>query len=53
MKKMKKINCMANIITFLVSNSGDLEDEKTTLNIALKYRTPRTLEYYINKYNSK
>lgn len=40
---------MANIISFLVFDSiTDYrnDDERTALNMALKYRTPRSLEYY-------
>jgi len=41
---------MANIISFLVSESKidyRKDDERSTLNMALKYRTPRSLEYYL------
>lgn len=56
MKKMSKINLMATIITFFVSdNITDYRTEngRTALNIALKYRTPRTLEYYTEKIKLK
>lgn len=46
---------MTNIITFLVYDKITdyrTEDGKAALNIALKYSTPRSLEYYTNKLNS-
>lgn len=46
---------MANFITFLVTDSFTdfkTEDGRALLNIALKYRTPRTLKYYKHKHNS-
>lgn len=51
MKKISKINLMANIITFFVSAKVidyRTEDGRAALDIALKYRTPRNLEYYAN-----
>lgn len=54
MKKISKINLMANIVTFLVySEIKDYrtDDGRAALNMALKYRTPRSLEYYANKLN--
>lgn len=43
---------MANIISFCVSDKlidYRTEDGRATLNMALKYRTPRNLEYYSKK----
>lgn len=43
---------MTNVITFLVSDkfiNYRTEDGRAALNIALKYSTPRTLQYYTNK----
>lgn len=54
MKKISKINLMANIITFLVHSTikdYTTDNGRATLNMALKYRTPRSLEYYTNKLN--
>jgi len=54
MKKISKINWMANIITFCVSDEIKdyrTDNGRTALNMALKYRTPRNLEYYANKLN--
>lgn len=45
---------MSTIITHFVSDSPiDYRTDvgRATLNIALKYRTPRSLEYYSNKLN--
>ncbi|VVC39287.1 Hypothetical protein CINCED_3A014100 [Cinara cedri] len=56
MKKMSNINMMANFITFLVTDKFTdfrTEDGRATLNIAIKYRTPRTIKYYTDKQNSK
>ncbi|XP_050537426.1 uncharacterized protein LOC126903324 [Daktulosphaira vitifoliae] len=55
MKKISKINLMANIIQFLVSDKimdYRIEEGRDALNMALKYRTPRTLEYYSKNINN-
>ncbi|XP_050428951.1 uncharacterized protein LOC126838502 [Adelges cooleyi] len=56
LKKISKINLMANIIQFIVADNimdYRTEEGQIALNISLKYRTPRSLEYYTNKVNSK
>lgn len=55
MKKISKINLMANIITLIVSDhitDYKTEDGRAALNICLKYRTTRNIEYYTKKCNS-
>ncbi|KAL5232640.1 hypothetical protein ACI65C_000050 [Semiaphis heraclei] len=55
MKKISKINLMANIITLIVSDhitDYKTEDGRAALNICLKYRTTRSIEYYTKKCNS-
>lgn len=47
---------MANIITFFVSDKITdyrTDEGRASLNMALKYRTPRSLEYYTNKAKSR
>lgn len=56
LKKISKINLMANIITFFVSDKYidyRTDNGRDALEIASKYRTPRSLEYYIKKINVK
>lgn len=56
LKKISKINLMANLIFFLVSDSikdFKTEEGRAALNMAIKYRTPRNVEYYSNKLKSK
>jgi len=53
-KKISKINLMANIITFIVCDKIKdyrIDDGRAALKMALKYRTPRNLQYYKNKLN--
>lgn len=45
---------MANIITFIVCDKIKdyrTDDGRVALKMALKYRTPRSLQYYKNKLN--
>lgn len=56
MKKISKINLMSNIITLFVSDyitDFKTEEGRAALNMSLKYRTPRSIEYYTKKCNSK
>jgi len=56
MKKISKINLMANIISFFVSDKITdyrTDDGRAALNMALKYNTPRSLQYYNDKLNKK
>jgi len=56
MKKISKINLMSNIITLFVSDyitDFKTEEGRAALNMSLKYRTPRSIEYYTTKCNSK
>lgn len=56
LKKISKINLMANIISFFVSDSIQdfkTENRQATINMAIKYRTPRSIEYYSNKLKSQ
>jgi len=53
-RKISKINLMANIITFIVCDKIKdyrTDDGRVALKMALKYRTPRSLQYYKNKLN--